>query len=145
MLKYTLVTICALIAAIVAAFSVVAWANGNDATGPAPEVTVRVLESSLDPARIEVKEDQLVRLKLVNGASMLRAMSSDDSVQQLPPAFDGYDPRASGNPVPYLRIQAPSGGESWAYVRFTERGTFDVRIETPGREGTLQTLRVVVV
>ena len=145
MLKYTLATMGALVAAIVAAFALVAWANGDDEPGLAPELAIHVLESSLQPASITVQEDQLVHLKLVNEASTRRVMSADESVQQLPPDFDGYDPRAKGNPVPFLRIEAPSASETSAFVRFTERGTFDVRVETPGRAGTLQVLKVVVV
>lgn len=145
MLKYTLGAICGVIAVLVAVFAVLAWSNGDDEPGMAPDLTVRVSESAVEPARLEVDEDQFVHLKLVNDAQTLRVMSSDRSVQQLPPGLDDYDPRAPSDLLPYLRIQAPSGGETSAFVRFTARGSYELRIETPGRSDTWQVLTIVVV
>lgn len=146
MLRYALGSLALTAVVIAGLFALVAWRNGDPASsGPLPTIVITADDAGVTPERVELREDQLAELRLVNNASLHRAMSaSADNVLQLPLESPVYDPHSIASGVPYISIQASSGTTASALVRFRESGEYELRVEAPGKAETLRLVTVKV-
>ena len=144
MIKYIIGSLAGL-AAVVAAVFVVAAAMNDRAAGPAPLLEIRVTDTSITPATLEVDEGRLIEYRLVNDASTQRTMSANtNDVEMLPVETNILNEHNASVPVPWVNITASSGNASSALVRFTESGEYELRVEAAGRPETRQVARVIV-
>jgi hypothetical protein len=143
--KYVLVSFAVMALLAAALFGVIAWLNGDDAAaGPPVLIAVNVREGVVDPPTITVERGRLVNLRIFNESQDLIVAAASGGIEQLPPETATFDLDAQTQPLPRLELRVPGRGVNQAYVRFNDGGRRDVRIETPGRPETAQTLTVVV-
>lgn len=144
MIRYVLGMLVAVAAVLAAVFLVGAVRNDRQ-EGPAPLVEIRVNDTGISPATIEVNKGRLIEYRLANDASEQRTISTNtDKVEMLPAESDLLDQHNATVPVRYVNITASAGGATSALVRFTEGGEYELRVQTAGRPETLQIARVIV-
>lgn len=133
------------VAAVLAVIFVVAASVNDRAEGPALLIEIRVTDTAITPSSIEVEAGRLIEYRLQNDASQQRTLSvASDKVEMLPAESDVLDPHNASVPVPFVNITASSGASSSALVRFTERGEYELRVQTAGRPETLHVATVIV-
>lgn len=147
MLRYALGTLGALILAAFVLFGVMAWRNArDDHPGPAPKVLITATASAISPDQLALEEDRLVELVFINNGPLLMEVTTNSGdVEQLPTDTDFRRPEGNqSRPVPYIKLQAGAGGVATALVRFKRAGTYELRVQVPGRDETRLVAAVVV-
>lgn len=146
MLRYWAGGLAAIAIILTAAFFVLASFNNHRAeAGPPPAISVTFEGDGVTPERLSLEHNRLYQLTFANHGSLRRRLSLDSvDVESQPVETRLFDARAAAASAPGIDMTAAAGQDVPQLVRFTEHGTYDLRIEVPGREDPVLTVTVEV-
>lgn len=146
MLRYWAAGVAGIVIIVAAAFFILArFANHNVEAGPAPALSITVATGMVTPDELTLDHGRLYELTFVNGDDIRRRLVLDgDDAERLPVETNLNDSHGSGAPQPGIEIVTTAGQRASQLVRFKARGTYELRIEVPGRDDRTMTVAVTV-
>jgi uncharacterized cupredoxin-like copper-binding protein len=146
MLRFWAGGVAALVIIAVAVFLMLARFNNRGAeAGPPPALSVTVTTDAVQPGSLSLTRGRLYELTFANHGTLRRRLSLDSkSVESLPVSTLITDPHAGSASTAGIDLTAAAGQDVSQYVRFKSNGTYELRIDVPGRAEPALTVTVEV-